>query len=277
MPHDLSADLQAKVDACATRLRELGSVAVAASGGVDSSFLLALAARALGAEKVLAVTARGALYPAHEVADAADVAAGAGVEHVIVDSDVLTDANVAANPPDRCYYCKKLIFAAVQQLAAQRGLAAVASGDNADDPSDHRPGLRAIRELGIATPLLDARLTKADIRAASAAMGLPTADKPSGACLASRVPYGRTLTAEGLDRIDAAETALREMGFRQVRLRDHDPVARIEVVAEQLDQALAMRESILAALKPLGYTYVTLDLAGFRSGAMNETLSTNDA
>ncbi|MHC4561273.1 MAG: ATP-dependent sacrificial sulfur transferase LarE [Planctomycetota bacterium] len=272
MPKNMAADLQAKVGVCAARLAELGSVAVAASGGVDSSFLLALAARTLGTEKVLAVTARGAFYPPDEVTDAAEVAAGAGVQHVIVESDVLADPTVAANPPDRCYHCKKLIFAAVKRLAAQRGLAGVASGDNADDPSDHRPGLRAIRELDIATPLLDAGLTKADIRAASAAMGLLTADKPSGACLASRVPYGRPLTPEGLDRIDAGEKALREMGFRQCRLRDHDPVARIEVVPEQLNQALGMRESILAALKPLGYTYVTIDLEGFRSGAMNETL-----
>ena len=261
-----------KLTACADQLRGLRRVVIAASGGVDSTFLLAFAVETLGTENVLAVTARGPLYPPDEPSEAAEVAGRLGVEHIIADADALAEPKVAANPPDRCYHCKKMVFGLVQALAAERGISAVASGDQADDPGDYRPGLRAIQELGIRTPLLGAGLTKADIRAASAVMGLPTADKPSAACLASRVPYNHPLTAEALQRIAKAERILREMGFRQCRLRDHDPLARIEVPAEDLPRAFEMRDRLISALKDLGYAYVTLDLQGFRSGAMNETL-----
>ena len=263
---------RAKLAACAEQLRGLGRVVIAASGGVDSTFLLALAAETLGAENVLAVTARGPLYPPDEPDEAGAIARELGVEHVIADADALAVPAVAANPPDRCYHCKTMVFGLVKELAAERGISAVASGDQADDPGDYRPGLQAINELGIITPLLDAGLTKADIRAASALMGLATADKPSAACLASRVPYNHPLTPEGLQRIARAEKVLHELGFRQCRLRDHDPLARIEVPPEDLPRAFELRDRLVAALKDLGYTYVTLDLQGFRSGALNEVL-----
>jgi len=263
---------RAKLAACADQLRGLGRVVIAASGGVDSTFLLALAAETLGPENVLAVTARGPLYPPDEPDEAGAVARELGVEHVIADANALAIPAVAANPPDRCYHCKTMVFGLVKELAAERGIAAVASGDQADDPGDYRPGLQAIKELEIVTPLLDAGLTKTDIRAASAVMGLPTADKPSAACLASRVPYDHPLTAEGLQRIAAAEKVLHELGFRQCRLRDHEPLARIEVTPEDLPRAFELRDRLVEAMKGLGYTYVTLDLQGFRSGALNEVL-----
>jgi uncharacterized protein len=268
----LTDPCRAKLAACADQLRGLGRVVIAASGGVDSTFLLALAAETLGAENVLAVTARGPLYPPDEPDEAGAVARELGVEHVIADANALAVPAVAANPPDRCYHCKTMVFGLVKDLAAERGIAAVASGDQADDPGDYRPGLKAIQELAIVTPLLDAGLTKADIRAASAVMGLATADKPSAACLASRVPYNQPLTAEGLQRIARAEKVLHELGFRQCRVRDHDPLARIEVTPDELPRAFELRERLVAALKDLGYAYVTLDLQGFRSGALNEVL-----
>ena len=269
---ELEPACQAKLAVCTARLQELGTVVIAASGGVDSTFLMALAARALGPEKVIAVTARGPLYPPDEPQEAGAVAHDLGIEHVIADVNALAEPKVASNPPDRCYHCKTLVFSEVRKFAAERGFAAVASGDQADDPGDYRPGLKAIHELEIATPLLDAGLTKAEIRAASAVMGLPTADKPSAACLASRVPYNQALTPEGLTRIADAERILHEMGFRQCRLRDHFPIARIEVTPEDLARAFELRGELVASLKPLGYSYVTLDLEGFRSGALNEVL-----
>jgi len=269
---DLTGDLQTKLDACLDVLHKAGRVAVAASGGVDSTLILALAVRALGTENVLAVTARGPLYPPDEPNEAADLAGELGVEHVFVEADPLGVEGVGDNPPDRCYHCKTLVFGAIKEVAASRGLNAVVSGDNAEDPDDYRPGLQAVRELGVVAPLLQAGMAKAEIRAVSAALGLPTADKPSAACLASRIPYGQHLTAERLERIAKAEAIVRGLGFRQCRVRDHEPLARIEVPPAELPRAFELREKLTAALKPLGYTYVTLDLEGFRTGAMNETL-----
>jgi len=269
---DVDATVRDKLAICADVLNRYSGVAVAASGGVDSTLVLALAARTLGVDKVLAVTARGPLYPPEEPQEAAEIAHQLGVEHLFVEADPLGVEGVGNNPPDRCYHCKKLVFGGIGELAALRGLAAVVSGDNAEDPSDYRPGLKAVKELGVVAPLLEAGMTKAEIRQASAALGLPTADKPSAACLASRIPYGQQLTAERLGRIAEGERLLREMGFRQCRLRDHDTVARIEVPPEDLARAFEMRRELLEAIKPLGYVYVTLDLQGFRTGAMNETL-----
>jgi len=274
---DINVDpaLQAKLAVCADVLTRYSGVAVAASGGVDSTLVLALAVRTLGAENVLAVTARGPLYPPEEPLDAAEIAEQLGVRHLFVEADPLGVPGVGDNPPDRCYHCKTLVFGGIKEVAATHGLEAVVSGDNAEDPSDYRPGLQAVRELGVVAPLLEAGMAKVDIRAVSAALGLPTAQKPSAACLASRVPYGQTLTAERLGRIAQAERVLREMGFGQCRLRDHEPLARIEVTADDLPRAFELRTELVAALKPLGYTYVTLDLQGFRTGAMNETLGSD--
>jgi len=267
----LAAGLRHKVEACVDALRQAGRVAVAASGGVDSTLVLALAAKTLAAGDVLAVTARGPLYPPDEPLEAQQLARQLGVEHVFVEGDPLAEPGVAENPPDRCYHCKRLILGMITRVAAERGMV-VATGDNADDPDDYRPGLKAVRELGVLTPLLSAGLTKPDIRAISAALGLPTADRPSAACLASRIPYGQRLTPERLTRIAEAERVLHGLGFGQCRVRDHEPIARIEVLPADVERVVAQRETIVAALKDLGYGYVAVDLQGFRSGSLNEAL-----
>lgn len=261
-----------QLDDCRAILKKLGSVVVACSGGVDSSLLLALAAEALGKDRVIAAHAVGPIFPAHERTAANQLAARLGVEIVEVPVEPLEDPAFVANPPGRCYHCKKAIFLGLGALARQRGLAAVASGANADDTGDYRPGLTAEKELGVRQPLLEAGLGKAAIRAALHAMGLAAWDSPSMACLASRVPYGSPITLDKLRRIAAGEDFLHGLGFRQCRVRDHDPVARLEFPAADIPAALAHRQAIVAALKALGYAYVALDLQGFRSGSMNETL-----
>jgi uncharacterized protein len=264
--------IDAKYQQCLDAIRDLGKVAVACSGGVDSSLLVALAAEAVGASNVLAVTVASVLQPADEPDSARRTADLLGVELIELRPDVLAIDEVASNPADRCYHCKTAIFTLISDAAGERGITHVLSGDNADDPDDYRPGLRAIAELGICTPLKDAGLTKAEIRELSARLDLPTATKPSSACLASRVPYGLPLTEAKLKRIDAAETYLHDQGFPICRVRDHDPVARIELPVDRLPDALARREELLAALQALGWGYVTLDLRGYRTGALNEML-----
>ncbi len=266
----MTDELQHKEQRCREMLRSLGSVLVAVSGGVDSSLLLALAVEALGAQNVQAATARGLLHPAGETLAAKALAEQLGAEWIEIDMADLADPRILDNPPDRCYWCKRLIFGRLVQLAQQRGLSAVASGSNADDDALHRPGARAEEELDIARPLRQAGLNKADIRALSLARGLASWNRPSRACLASRVPYGRALSEEVLRRIEAVESALEAMGFEQSRCRDHDTVARIEIPPEKLAKALASREAIVQAGRQAGYAYVTLDLQGFRSGSMDE-------
>jgi len=269
---ELPAELAGKVKACQDILVSLGRVVVAFSGGVDSSFLLAMAVGSLGRDNVLAVTNVSAIHPRIDSSEARAVAAELDAEMLEVTGRELEDHRFKSNPPDRCYYCKREIFGSLTKLAAIRGYKAVLSGANADDVGDYRPGARAEAELGIRRPLLEAGLTKAEIRQASRAMGLSTAGKPSMACLASRIPYDQPITAQKLARIEQAETLLRELGFGQYRLRDHETLARIEVPPDEFDRLLANRRRIVDALKQLGYTYITLDLQGFRSGAMNETL-----
>jgi uncharacterized protein len=261
-----------KLNACKAHLNAFGKVAIAFSGGVDSSFLLALAIETLGAENVLAVTVHSELLADHETGDADAVARHIGATHITKPVSILSDPTVASNPPDRCYHCKKQVFGLIAQVAADAGIDHVLSGDNADDPSDYRPGMRALAELNIASPLKEAGLTKAEIRELSAERDLPTASKPSAACLASRVQYGLELTDERLRRIDAGERLLKDLDLLPCRLRDHGQLARIEVTPAQIPAAIACRDQLVTELRGLGWNYVTLDLAGFRSGSMNETL-----
>ena len=268
----LDAALQRKVNACTSALLGLKRVAVAFSGGVDSTLLLALAAEALGGDNVLAVTGVSPSLPARERQACAELARSLGVEHVEIETAELDDPEYAANVPQRCFHCKSDLFRRLKALAAERGFAAVVCGANADDTGDFRPGLRAGDELGVPAPLLEAGLTKQDVRDVSRAMGLPTWDKPAMACLASRIPYHEPITAEKLARIERAEDALRDLGFAHCRVRTHGTVARIEVPPADVPRVAARAAEVTAALKAAGYAYVALDLEGYRMGAMNEVL-----
>lgn len=255
-------------------LRSLGSVAVAFSSGVDSSFLLWTAHDVLG-NRALAVTAASPTFPQREQDEARAFCESRGIRQIVFPSGELDIEGFRRNPPDRCYLCKRSLFEEILAVAGEQGCAAVAEGSNVDDEGDYRPGLRAVRELGIRSPLREAGLGKAEIRALSKELGLPTWDKPSFACLASRFVYGETISEEKLTMVDKAEQTLLDLGFRQVRVRVHGTVARIELLPEETGRLLAggVRETVCAALKKLGFRYVALDLEGYRTGSMNEVLT----
>ena len=269
----------AAVSALEERLKQLegivapyGSALVAFSGGVDSSLALAIAARALPKEKVLAVTSNNETYLPSELDLARDFATTLGVEHLVVNTRELDDPNYASNPTNRCYFCKSTLYSDLAKLASERGYACVVDGANKDDEGDYRPGRKAAKELGVVSPLSVAGVGKAEVRELAKHLGLPSWDKPALACLSSRFPYGQEITPEKLSQVARAEEFLRKEGFRQVRVRHHGEIARLEVAPAEMERAFALREEISAELKDAGFLYVTLDLAGYRSGSLNAAL-----
>ena len=255
------------------RLADAGSVIVALSGGADSAYLAWGAQRALG-ERALSITALSPSFSAHDRGAVDEFVRTFKIHHEFVDTHEIENPAYRANAADRCFYCKDELFSVLDALAQQRGFSATAYGVNADDTLDFRPGHRAAKEHRVLAPLLDVGLRKSEIRQLSQRAGLPTWDRPASACLASRVPYGTEVTAERLTLIERGEAALRELGFRQFRVRLHDKLARVEIAPEEMDRAFSRETSaaISQALKRAGFTYVALDLEGYRQGSLNETL-----
>jgi uncharacterized protein len=267
-------ELDLKFQKLKDSLQDLGSVAIAYSGGVDSTFLLKVAADVLG-NNVIAITAKSSTYPEREFKEAVKYIEGIGAKHIVIVSEELEIEGFAKNPVNRCYFCKKELFSKIRKVANDNDINAVLDGSNADDISDFRPGTNAAMELKVISPLKDAGFTKNDIRAMSKKLGVPTWNKPAFACLSSRFPYGNEITVEKLSMVERAEQFLMDLGFRQIRVRHHEDIARIEVNTEERDKFFDIKimDKVANELKSIGFKYVTLDLLGYRTGSMNEILS----
>ncbi len=262
--------LQAKTTKLKALLADMGGCVIGFSGGVDSTFLFAVAAEVLG-QRVLAVTATSETYPVRELNEARELATRIGGRHRVIVSEELDIPEFRHNPRNRCYYCKHELFGKLRAIADQEGLPHVLDGTNLDDRGDHRPGRQAAGEIGVRSPLEEAGFTKQDIRDLSREMGLPTWDKPAFACLSSRFPYGTAITAERVRIVGQAEESLRELGFRTLRVRYHGDVARLELGPDEFAQAVGdVRDEVVERVKRAGFAYVALDLQGYRSGSMNE-------
>lgn len=267
----MTPELQAKYERLQTILRELGAVAIGLSGGVDSTLLTKVAHDVLG-ERCLAVIGQSEAFPEGEIEEALQLARQIGVRVRVVPTHELHNPLFQVNRPDRCYHCKTELFSVLRQVADEEGIPHIADGSHADDTGDYRPGMRAAQERGVRSPLLEAGLTKSDIRALAKHLGLPIWDKPSFACLSSRFPYGTVISRELLQKVDRAERFMRELGFRQVRVRHHDTILRIEVEPQDFERVLQYAPQIVAHMKSLGYLYIALDLEGYRAGKMNDVL-----
>ncbi|OGO78827.1 MAG: TIGR00268 family protein [Clostridiales bacterium GWB2_37_7] len=262
----------AKLENLKTIIEKSNGAVVAFSGGVDSTFLLKIAHDVLG-DKVLAVTANSETYPKRELEEAKAFVESLGIRHIVIETLELEIEGFADNPPDRCFYCKHELFSKLTEIAKNNGIDYVYDGSNFDDRNDHRPGMRAAKQLGVVSPLKQAEMTKDDIREISKELGLSTWNKPSFACLSSRFPYGTKITPEKLVVIGEAEDFIRDLGFQELRVRHHDNIARIEIGRADLERIIPFADRIVEKVKSLGFLYVTLDLAGYKTGSMNYTLS----
>lgn len=267
-------DINTKLENLKKYLRSLGSLAVAFSSGVDSTFLLKVAHDELG-QNVIAITASSRSFPKRESNEAADFCKANGIKQITIESEELNIPQFRHNAVDRCYHCKKELFTKIIKLAKENGIEYVCEGSNMDDNGDYRPGLKAVAELGIKSPLRECNLYKEEIRALSKEMGLPTWNKPSFACLASRFVYGEEINKKKLEMVEKAEQTLLDLGFKQLRVRIHgENLARIEVLPAELERLLSLRDTVVKALREAGFSYITMDLQGYRTGAMNEVIQT---